>query len=196
MKLLIGTNPDGTTFPTVDFTEEVTRGAALLDHFDPDWDAFIDLESLDLGDGEVCVLGQVFIHDQVMRSIFKLEDSDSGEFGDAVVLLSRRIHSGELDQFQRKNFALSTQTWEHQCGFLLPSLSCCAACADASGPVYRKLYDLAEEIGIQFPEYRQYLSQAQEWFYEQLTFSWATLIESRLTNGWAQNPVTKELVSA
>lgn len=44
-------------------TERVERGAALLDEHDPDWwradvDRAIDLERLNLSDGDACILGQ------------------------------------------------------------------------------------------------------------------------------------------
>ena len=39
-------------------TERVAAGAAYLDEHDPGWDAAIDLELLDLGSGDRCILGQ------------------------------------------------------------------------------------------------------------------------------------------
>lgn len=36
------------------------RGAALLDEWEPGWDALIDLSILDLDDGCRCILGQVY----------------------------------------------------------------------------------------------------------------------------------------
>jgi hypothetical protein len=42
-----------------DLLERVDRGAALLDEYDPDWWAVIDLEYLDIRSWRTCVLGQL-----------------------------------------------------------------------------------------------------------------------------------------
>lgn len=48
--------------PSLDYTEEVERGAAWLDeNVGPNWTDEIDLPSLDLASTSYCVLGQVFM---------------------------------------------------------------------------------------------------------------------------------------
>lgn len=42
------------------YAERVARGAALLDEKVPGWDRRINLGSLDLGDGDCCIIGQLF----------------------------------------------------------------------------------------------------------------------------------------
>jgi hypothetical protein len=44
------------------YTERVKRGAALLDKVRPGWRNTIDLSTLDLSSGCLCILGQVFKH--------------------------------------------------------------------------------------------------------------------------------------
>jgi hypothetical protein len=39
-------------------TERVAAGAAFLDEHNPGWEGAIDLEKLDLGSGDRCILGQ------------------------------------------------------------------------------------------------------------------------------------------
>lgn len=42
--------------------ERVDRGETFLDTTIPDWRKLINLETLDLGDPELCVIGQTFCH--------------------------------------------------------------------------------------------------------------------------------------
>jgi hypothetical protein len=43
-------------------TQDVGAGAALLDDLVPDWYNTVDLETLNMYDPQLCVLGQVFGH--------------------------------------------------------------------------------------------------------------------------------------
>lgn len=45
---------------TEQIRERVERGVALLDEHVPDWWQRLDTDILDIGDGSVCVLGQVY----------------------------------------------------------------------------------------------------------------------------------------
>jgi hypothetical protein len=48
---------------TVPIRDRVAAGAVWLDEHGPaDWDARIDLDSLDIGNGYYCILGQVYGH--------------------------------------------------------------------------------------------------------------------------------------
>lgn len=48
------------TEPTLTLAERVAAGAAWLDEHQPGWDHLIDLGRLDMSDGCLCVLGQVY----------------------------------------------------------------------------------------------------------------------------------------
>lgn len=49
----------------VNFSEEVARGAELLDEKIPGWHEVIALDKLDMRRGEHCILGQLFVEDFV-----------------------------------------------------------------------------------------------------------------------------------
>jgi len=48
------------TVTTLEVSEEVARGVALLDEKRPGWEHEIDLDKLDIKDPKCCVLGQVY----------------------------------------------------------------------------------------------------------------------------------------
>lgn len=90
----------------------VELGAELLDYVAPGWwkDGKIDLDSLDLGNSEQCVLGQLFFDYPNGRSILaeyvglKADEFDSAHFGFTV--------TGPAD------FADLTEDWRNQIGNL------------------------------------------------------------------------------
>lgn len=85
-----------------DFTEEVRRGSLLLDaQIGPDWHNDLDLETLDLKSGDVCILGQLAMSRFLQQLVEKEENDNSDtdercdcgcerrfEYGDVVRLLA------------------------------------------------------------------------------------------------------------
>lgn len=66
-----------------DYTEEIKRGAILLDAFAPGWERNINQEILDLSSGNQCVLGQVVVQNHIVRDNVRLNgwDEDKLDYG-------------------------------------------------------------------------------------------------------------------
>ena len=88
--------------------ERVERGAALLDVRDPGWwradvDRAIDLDRLDLGDGDVCVLGQRCPLEAVAAYQARPEsDYDDGDEHGRYSAYSELLFSGRWDDRVRR----------------------------------------------------------------------------------------------
>jgi hypothetical protein len=66
------------------YTENVKRGAVLLDQERPGWRDEIDLATLDLSDGCSCILGQVFgYYSDGVWALFEVDLSDDDCFAEA-----------------------------------------------------------------------------------------------------------------
>lgn len=59
-----------------DYSEEIKRGAILLDAFAPGWESNISLDLLDLASGRSCVLGQVVVQNEILRKNVRLNKLD------------------------------------------------------------------------------------------------------------------------
>ena len=61
------------------FKKEIKRGAKLLDVARPGWDKNINLEMLDMGDSEFCILGQLYGDFDIGAASFHIDSHMSDE---------------------------------------------------------------------------------------------------------------------
>jgi hypothetical protein len=98
-----------TITPTI--RERIEKGAAWLDSVKPTWRDLIDIDSLDLGDTERCVLGQVF-HDEYLAADEK--NCLVSGFG----YVDQRVRNGFMDDGRDWTYAnRATAAWHCEQGF-------------------------------------------------------------------------------
>lgn len=86
------------------YTERIERGAALLDELRPGWRTKVDVEALDVGDCQSCVLGQI-LGDYAQRGRIGLEvRADAAEHGFAL-----SFH--EVTRGGREPYVALTEEW-------------------------------------------------------------------------------------
>jgi hypothetical protein len=107
-RLLARITPDGAS-------GRAKQGAAFLDDADPGWAARVDPDSLRLGDGESCVLGQ--LHGDYRRGLFRSRVLDgSSAFSRFVspVDLGFQASGGAGEEAERLDYAYLTRAWRDE----------------------------------------------------------------------------------
>ena len=77
--------------------QRVTRGIELLDRVRPSWDKSLDLEELNLGSSEFCVLGQVYGKDAIKEGEWAI--SDGFDLGRTRLFRRVRTESNDIEDF-------------------------------------------------------------------------------------------------
>lgn len=92
--------------------ERVQRGAAYLDEVDPGWHRRVDVETLELGDGQQCVLGQ--LHGEFRLGLGRshlLTLSSAPRTSLSPVAYGFKCVNGVSDEWQARDYDLLTAAW-------------------------------------------------------------------------------------
>lgn len=92
--------------------ERVQRGAEYLDEMDPGWHRRIDADTLELEDGEHCVLGQ--LHGEFRLGLGRshvLTMSSAPRASLSPMAYGFKCVEGVSDEWQARDYELLTQAW-------------------------------------------------------------------------------------